>query len=207
MTVESNYNPGDIPNALKNIEDDNVLQIICLSCASNDLASNLEALGKFPEKENMYFFYNSISIVREIAKLVKDLSTSKLKKYFSDNTDTYFNKLECILNSFDNRSLSKSVLKPIRDFNFHYNFPKLDSDGKISMLITELKNLDSLSVGVKPKEDKVSPIRYTFADWFRNEYINNYLDITLVKQISTISADIVFFVDSLLFDVTKNNNG
>jgi hypothetical protein len=203
MTVESNYIPGDIPNTLKNIEDENVLQIISLSCASNDLASNLEALGKFPQKESMYFFYNSISIIREIAKLVKDLSASKLKKYFFDNTETYFNNLEYILTPFDDRSLSKSVLKPIRDINFHYNFPDLESDSKISMLITELKNLDSLSVGKKPKDDKISPIRYTFADWFRNEYINNYLDETLVKQISTISADIVFFVDSLLFDLTK----
>ena len=73
------------------------------------------------------------------------------------------------------------------------------------MLITELKNLDSLSVGEKPKEDKISPIRYTFADWFRDKYINNYLDETLVKQISTVSSDIVFFVDSLLFDLTKNS--
>ena len=49
MAIESKYVSGEIPNTLKYLEDDNLLQIIRFSCASNDLASNFEALGKFPK--------------------------------------------------------------------------------------------------------------------------------------------------------------
>jgi hypothetical protein len=206
MAIKSKYELLEIPNTLKNIEDENIIQIISLSCASNDLNSNLEALGKFPENEGEYFFHNSISIVREIAKLVNELSVSELKNYFSTNTEKSFKKLEGDLIPFHAESLSKSVLKPIRDVNFHYNFPKNSPDTTLSKLISKLKGLDTLDVGVKPKEDNIISIRYTYADRFLNEYINSHLDSDLVTQISTISVEILAFVDSLLADLIESNN-
>ena len=206
VAIESNYKSGEVPNALKNLEDENVLQLLRLSIASNDLASNFEALSKFPEKENGYFFYNSISIVRDIAKLVKELSGSEFKKYFSTETSKSFDKLERNLVPFHDESLSKSVLKPIRDVNFHYGFPKTTSDKKLSELIGKLKDMKNLDVGVKLKDDKLMSIRYTYADWFRNEYINSHLSDDLVKQISKVSVEIVAFVDALLADLIESNN-
>ena len=64
---------------VKDMKDKHILEIVRLSCVSNDLTSNIETIGEFPKKESMYFFYKKISIVREIAKLVK---------YLSENTET-----------------------------------------------------------------------------------------------------------------------
>jgi len=207
MAIESDYVPRDIPNSLKNLDDESILQIVRLSCASNDLATNSNSLGKFPEGENGYFFYNSISIVREIAKLIKELSTSSLKKYFSKHTLEQFQQLESSLVPFHEKSLSKSVLKPIRDVNFHYNFPSSGTYNSISELISTLKNMDNLNVGVKPKDNDLLSVRYTFADWFRNEYINSHLSSNLVNNIATVSVGIVAFLDSLMADLVKNSNG
>jgi len=207
MSSASNYVPGVIENALKNLKDESLLHVICLSCASNDLISNYNAQNMFPENEKGYFFYNSISIVREIAKLVNKLSDSKLKKYFSTNTSKSFDRLKDVLIPFHEESLSKSVLKPIRDFNFHYNFPQNPPDVTLSKLISKLKGKDSLEVAVKLKEDDLMSTRYTYADWFRNEYINSHLSSTLVKQIAITSFNIIEFVDLLLADLVESNNG
>ena len=206
MSIESNYGIGEIPNSLKNLDEISILQIIRLSCASNDLATNTYSLRKFPRGENGYFFYNSISILREIAKLIKELSNSKLYGVFSDNTVVEFSVLEKLLVPFHDKSLSKSVLKPIRDANFHYNFPNGNHDSLVKKLVSQLKSMEVLSVGVKPEEDDLLSIRYTFADWFRNEYINSHLDSGLVKSIATVSVGIVAFLDTLMADL-QNNNG
>ncbi len=206
MSIESSYAHGEISNSLKNIDDISILQIIRLSCASNDLATNHYSIKMFPNGENGYFFYNSISIAREIAKLIKELSGSKLSEVFSDNTAIQFHELETSLVPFHEKSLSKAVLKPIRDTNFHYNFPNSNQDTSVRELLSELKNMEKLNVGVKPEEGDLRSIRYTFADWFRNEYINSHLNSDLVSSIATISVGIVAFLDTLMADL-HNNHG
>lgn len=203
MKQESEYVPEEIDNILKNISDASALQIIRLSTASNDLMSNHKAISHFPDNENGYFFYNSISIVREVAKLVTEIPKSKLVNIFSGRTQSSFEILKKHLLPFNEDSLSKSALKPIRDVNFHYNFPKISSDTIVSSLLKEIKNNEKLEVGVKPKEEDLRSIRYTYADWFRNEYINSHLSSEIVSVISSIAIEIVAFLDSLQADIME----
>lgn len=203
MKHASEYELGEIDNILKNISDASALQIIRLSMASNDLMSNHKAICHFPDNENGYFFYNSISIVREVAKLVAEIRESKLVNIFSGRTQSSFEILKNNLLPFNEDSLSKSALKPIRDVNFHYKFPKISSDTKVSSLLQEIKNNEKLAVGVKPKEEDLRSIRYTYADWFRNEYINSHLSSEIVSVISSIAVEIVAFLDSLQADIME----
>lgn len=73
MKIQSEFETKEIPNSLKLLNEELIIQVIQLSCASNDLITNLNASGKFPEDENAYFFYNSICILREIAKQIKNI--------------------------------------------------------------------------------------------------------------------------------------
>jgi hypothetical protein len=203
MKQDSEYVPREIDNILKNISDASVLQIIRLSTASNDLMSNHKAISHFPENENGCFFYNSISIVREVAKLVTEMSNSKIINIFTDRTQSSFNMLKEHLLPFNEGSLSKSALKPIRDVNFHYKFPKSSTDTKVSSLLKEIKGIDKLTVGVKPTKEDLASIRYTYADYFRNEYINSHLSTELVSTVSSVAVEIVAFLDSLQVDVME----
>jgi len=203
MEQESEYIPRKVDNILKNLSNVNALQIIRLSTASNDLMSNHKALSYFSETENGYFFYNSISIVREVAKLVSEISKSKLISVFSSKTEESFEILKDHLLSFNDDSLSKSALKPIRDVNFHYSFPTISTDRKVSSLLQEIKASDKLLVGVNPKKDGLLSIRYIYADWFRNEYINSHLSSETVNVISIIAVEIIAFLDSLQVDIME----
>jgi hypothetical protein len=203
MEPKSEYIPREVDNILKDLDDDGALQIIRLSTASNDLMSNHKALSYFPDTEKGYFFYNSISIVREVAKMVPEISKSELINVFSSRTKDSFEVLKDHLLPFNDDSLSKSALKPIRDVNFHYSFPTKDIDRKVSSLLQEIKANDKLLVGVNPKNNGLLSIRYLYADWFRNEYINSHLSSDLVNVISTIAVEIIAFLDSLQVDIIE----
>lgn len=207
MSPVSKYTSGKLSNPLSNLEERYILQILSLSCASNDLTSNHEAISKFPLDESVYFFYNSISIVREVAKLVVAISKSDLSLYFSKQTELCFNNLRESLVPFEEGSLLKSILIPIRNANFHYSFPNGASNSKIMELLTELKSLEKLNVGVMRDENHLMSTRYEFANWFRNEYINSHLNNEVVETISTVSVEIIGFVDSLLADLMERKNG
>jgi hypothetical protein len=113
MDIESHFNNGVIANFLTNMDEVDILYLIRFSLASNDLISNLDALEPISKQEKSYFFYNSVSIVREIAKLVDEISSSSgFEATFSDDTAKSFNKLNENLKPFNEESLSKSVLKP-----------------------------------------------------------------------------------------------
>ena len=205
MKKNSEYVPCEIDNILKNISDESVLQVIRLSIASNDLMSNHKAIIHFPENESGYFFYNSVSILREVAKLVTEMSGSKIVNLFTERTQSSFSILKKHLLPFDDGSLSKSALKPIRDVNFHYKFPKSSTDSTVRSLLKEIKGIDKLAVGVKPTKEDLLSIRYTYADWFRNEYINSHLSTELVSLISGIAVEIVAFLDSLQVDIMEGS--
>ena len=205
MRRESNYSEGSFANPLVKLEDNTILKIVRLSCASNDLTSNHEAIKAFPKGENGYFFFNSISIVREVAKLVKEIANSDIRQLFSDNTEACFKKLETRLIPFDNESLSRSVLKPIRDSNFHYTFPEASSNERVSELLVELRESKELDVGVLPEENHLMSIRYTFAERFRNEYINSHLDNDIVMIVSEVTVGIIEFLDTLFDDLMEAN--
>lgn len=199
--MKSKYAKGFTENFSKNLDSKNLLNLIGLLIASNDLLTNIEAIEKFPENENSYFFYNSISIVRELALLVIEIEKSNLHEKFSKNTGDLFEKLKSELTPFHEKSLVKSVLKPIRDFTFHYNLSKTKDTKKLDAIVKELKALEEIEVGLSP--NKHSPIgqRYTFADRFRSDFVNQFLTKEIVSKVSIISVDVVCFADSLMADL------
>jgi len=204
--VQSKYKPGVIGNVFRALNSRHSLHLIGLSLASNDLAINLDAIGKYPENESSYFFYNSISIIRELALLVVEIDKSNLSQKFSKNTCDSFEKLKSELAPFHEKSLVKSVLKPIRDVTFHYNFAKSTDADKLELMIEHLKKLQKLEVGLVPYQHSPLAQRYTFADTFRNDFVNQFLTKNVVSKISAVSVDIVSFVDSLMADLAQEVN-
>jgi hypothetical protein len=201
--VQSKYESGSIGNVFRALDSKHTLHLIGLLLASNDLLLNLDAIGKFPKKESGYFFYNSISIIRELALLVVEIDKSNLPQKFSNNTFDSFEKLRSELTSFHDKSLVKSVLKPIRDVTFHYNFSKSKNAEKLHLLIKELRELEKIEVGLIPHQHSVLAQRYTFADTFRSEFINQFLTNEIVSKITAVSVGVVSFTDSLMADLTQ----
>ncbi len=204
--MESKYKPGFTGNVFRTLESGHSLHLFGLSLASNDLAINLDAIGKFPKSEGSYFFYNSISIIRELALLVVEIDRSNLSQKFSTNTCHLFEKLKSELAPFHEQSLVKSALKPIRDVTFHYNFSKSTEDDKLTLMVNQLKELNELEIGLIPNGHSPLTQRYTFADAFRNEFVNHFLTKDVVSKVSAVSVNVISFVDSLMADLAKEVN-
>jgi hypothetical protein len=198
---ESIFKKQEIENFLKKINDEQALYFLGLTLAANDLALNVDALNKFPSPENIYFFTISISIIREVASLIKNINSSELSKTFSEISRVKIKKLESDLASFENFSLTKSTLKPVRDHTFHYNYMKSNERSKISSCLYQLREKKSLEVGLIPDTRNILAQRYLFADEFRSNFINQFLSESVVTKISTIAVDLIAFVDSITADL------
>jgi hypothetical protein len=74
--MESKYKPKVIDNVFRALDDKQSLYLMGLSLASNDLAINLDSLDRYPDNERIYFFSNSISIIRELSHLVFEVDKS-----------------------------------------------------------------------------------------------------------------------------------
>lgn len=199
--MESKYTPSVARNVFVGLNSDESLKVLGLCLASNDLVSNLEAIRLIPESENSYFLYNSIAIVREIAKLVTRIKASTLSRRFSEGTHTAFQELVATLVPYHDTSLSKSVLKPIRDVTFHYDFTQSTEGAGWASILDELKKSKELDVGLVPDEHSILGQRYLFADAIRTHYVNRHLTTEIVSKISAVAVGIGVFVDSLLTDL------
>lgn len=80
--MSSKYKQELIENVFSILNDEQALFLMGLSLASNDLCINLESMANFSEEENIYFFVNSLSIIREIAKLVEVIENSDFMDFF-----------------------------------------------------------------------------------------------------------------------------
>ena len=133
--MESDFRKGTIVNVLRFLSDRQALVFFSLSSAFNDLTINLHAIGKFPTTENSYFFYSSISIVREIAPLVVEIRKSNFLDHFTSHSKELFSALHAELSAFDNTSIAKQTLKSIRDLTFHYNLNKSSDPEKVAAVL------------------------------------------------------------------------
>jgi len=199
--MESKYSPHVARNVFSALTSDESLRVLGLSLAANDLMSNLNAMGTLPEDETTYFFYNSIAIVREVAKLVVSTETSTLSERFSDETWTSFKELEAVLAPYHDASLARSVLKPIRDVTFHYDLTKSKEATHWNAILEETRRQEQLDVGISSDDRSLHGQRYTFADRLRTEYVNRFLTTEIVSQLSSVSVSIGVFVDFLLTDL------
>lgn len=178
--------------------------LIGLALATNDLLSNLHALRKFDNSENSYFFWSSLAIIRETASLVKNIDGSELRGRISKASVLALEELSAELLPFEEDSLTRKVLKPIRDNTFHYNFMNAAQNGEVQKVLHELKKGETLSVALNPGDSSLLGQRYPFADDFRSDIGNRYLSTETVKRISAISVAIGGLVDCLISDFTSN---
>ena len=203
--MESRFTATPIGNILHPLSDDDALRVIALSSAANDLTLNLEALRRFPESENMYFFVTSLSILRELAKLVSNIEESCFRGRMSSETRTLLQEVNSKLASFEAGSLVKNVLKPLRDVTFHYDYVNTTGPAKplIRQALSQIKAEKLLEVGFDAEGKSVLGQRYDFADRFRSSMLNQVLNSGLVSTLSTVAGNVVALVDSLLADLDR----
>lgn len=199
--MDSKYTQVEVDNVFKKLNDKQSLYLIGLSLASNDLVINNDSINRYPDSENGYFFSNSISIIRELAALVVAIDNSDLTQKFSDCTNDLFRQLKSDLMPFDDESLVRKVLKPIRDISFHYNFIKLGEMDEIKSVLNQLREENNISVGLLQDEKSILGQRYTYADSFRTNTTNQFLTTEIVSKISKVAVNVGTFVDSLVTDL------
>ena len=203
--MDSRFETNEIENFLSVLDDEDTLYVIGLSLAANDLISNVETLSRTPESENLYFFVTSLSIVRELAKLVTKMDGARFLEHLSDHSKDLFNKIKKELNPFEKDTLVKDVLKPLRDITFHYNYSEPSKRALIDVALSNLKANNIIKVEFI--KDGKSPLdqRYTYADNFRADMVNQLLNKELVSKITEVTVNIIAFVDSLLSDIKGRN--
>lgn len=166
-----------VANVLRELSREDALRLIALAQASNDLILNVEALEKFSESENLYFFVSSLSILRELAKLVASFDETGFEGKLSKETIGFLGELKACLASFESGSLVKGTLKPIRDVTFHYNH--VGEKGKVKNLVDQaislLESQDALEIGFLEGIESPNGQRYFFAEEFRSSILNQLL--------------------------------
>jgi hypothetical protein len=141
-------------------------------------------IDKSEAGEKNYHFAASLSILREIAKMVEPIEKLAFATRFSQG------------------SLAGGILKPIRNITFHYNFTKFDDKKRTYPLLAEIKNEHELKVRASSGDNSILRYRYTFADAFRSKLVASYLMKDLVGKIAVAAANVIAFTDSLLADLS-----
>lgn len=201
------YQKKKVGNIFRSLSKEDGLSLITLAQASNDLNLNIEAIGKFPETENMYFFVTSLSILRELAKVVAAIDENRFAGKMSNETIILLKEVKTCLASFETGSLVKETLKPIRDVTFHYDY--MGTNGKVKNMInaalSSIESQDGLEVGFLEGSDSPNVQRYFFAEAFRSNIVKQMLSEELVSKISAVSVSMVLLVESLLVDLQKDH--
>lgn len=202
--MDSNFEEREISNIFQVLDDRQSLLLIGLSLGANDLASNLDCLIRIPENESCYFFTNSISILRELAKIIVDIDKHDLCKYHSAKTSRIYEELRADLSSNNEGSFVWNVLKPVRDNSFHYNFldeKKKKITAEARKALSDLKKESSIAIRVPLNDQSLRGQRYTFADQFRVSATDHFLTAEITSQISANATNIHCYVDSLINDI------
>ncbi len=202
--MENKYKEASIKNVFKLLSDDSSLWFLGLCLASNDIFSFQKQKNNYRDEEETYHFSITLSILRELAKLISTAENVGIKKYFSSNTKDLFSELEQELKSFEEDSLAKGVLKPIRDTTFHYDFSKNNDKEKLLPFLEDLRKESELQVKIDPENTSILGQSYYFADIFRHKFHFNLLTKELVGKLSTVTCAVFAFVDSLLADLLSN---
>jgi len=200
--MTSPYESVFVNNVFQKLDTKCSLCVLGLCLASHDIALHHSLIDKSDAGEKNYHFAVSLSILREIAKMVESIEKLDFEKFFSQETKDLFRDLKRDLQPFDNDSLSKGTLDPIRNVTFHYNFTKADK--KITYpLLAEIKKEKKLEFRARSDDNSILRNRYTFADAFRSKLVASYLTTGLVKNISEAAVNVIAFTDSLLYDLAQ----
>lgn len=200
--MTSPYESGFAKNVFQQLDTECSLCVLGLCLASNDIVLHHSLIDKSEAGEKNYHFAASLSILREIAKMVEPIEKLAFAMRFSQGTKDLLQDLKRDLQPFQDNSLTKGTLKPIRDFTFHYDFTRVDQN-KIDSLIDEIKKEKKLEFRAKSDDNSILRNRYTFADAFRSKLEESYLTKDLVDQITVAAMNVIAFTDSLLADLSR----
>jgi hypothetical protein len=200
--MTSPYESGFTNNVFQHLDTKCSLCVLGLCLASNDITYHRSLIDKSHAAERNYHFAASLSILREIAKIVELIENLAFIKYFSHGTKDLLKSLKRDLQPFEDDSLTKGTLKPIRDFTFHYDLTKADQN-KIDSLLYEIKKETELKVRAISGDNSILRYRYIFADAFRSKLVVSYLTEDLVHKITVAAVNVIAFTDSLLADLSR----
>ena len=198
--MTSPYENGISKNVFQLLDTDCSLCVLSLCLASNDMVFHIKSNNSEPE-EKYYHFTVTLSILREVAKIIDKIDNLKFIKHVSQETKDLLHDLKRDLQPFHDNSLSKGTLKPIRDITFHYDFTKADEE-ITSQLLAEIKNEHKLKTRASSGDNSILRYRYTFADTFRSKLVDSYLTKDLMDKIPVTVVNVIEFTDSLLADLS-----
>jgi hypothetical protein len=199
--MTSIYEKGFTKNVFQQLDTDSSLCVLGLCLASHDIAFHSTLSSNSEPEEGSYHFAASLSILREVAKIIGRVDKLAFTTYFSQETKNLLKDLIGDLQPFHNGSLAKGTLKPIRDVTFHYDFPEANQN--INSLLAEIKKEPKLPVRARSDDHSILRHRYTFADAFRGKLIDSYLTKDIVDQISVATVNVMTFTDSLMTDLSS----
>jgi hypothetical protein len=191
--MPSPYESGFVKNVFRQLDTECSLCVLGLCVASHDIAWHRTLIDNSEVEEASYHFPASLSILREVAKIVMKIEGLPFRTHFSQKTEDLLQHLKRDLMPFQDDSLTKGTLKPIRDVTFHYDFAKADQ----RRIEPELK------VRASSGDNSIVRYRYTFADAFRSTLVASYLTKDVVDQITVAVVNVIAFTDSLLADLSS----
>ena len=200
--MTSPYEIGISKNVFQQLDIECSLCVLSLCLASNDMVFHIKPIGNSEAEEKNYHFAVSLSILREVAKIVDKIDNLKFIKYFSQETKDLLRNLKRDLQPFHDNSLSKGILKPVRNITFHYDFTKADKE-ITSQLLAEIKNERKLKTRASSGDNSILRYRYTFADAFSSKLVESYLTKDLMDNIPVTVVNVLEFTDSLLADLSS----
>ncbi len=202
--MTSPYESGFAKNVFQQLDTECSLCVLGLCLASHDMALHRSLIAKSEASEageKNYHFAALLSILREVAKIIKKIDNLTFIKHFSEDTKGLLENLKEYLLPFQDASLTGGVLKPIRNITFHYDFIEADEE-RTYPLLAEIKNERELKVRASSGDNSILRYRYTFADAFRSKLVASYLTKDLVDKITVAVVNILAFTDSLLADLS-----
>jgi len=200
--MTSPYESGFVKNVFQQLDTECSLCVLGLCLASHDIAWHRTLIDNSEVEESSYHFPASLSILREVAKIIMKIEGLPFRTHFSQKTEDLLQHLKGDLMPFQDDSLTKGTLKPIRDVTFHYDFAKADQT-RIGSLLDEIKNECELKVRASSGDNSILRYRYTFADAFRSKLVASYLTKDVVDQITVAAVNVIAFTDSLLADLSS----
>lgn len=203
--MTSKHEGGFATNVFQHLDARCSFYVLGFCLASHDIAYHRELINRLINngegEEANYHFAVSLSILREVAKLVDRVDKVALTTRFSQDTTDLFRDLKKDLQSFQKNSLTKGTLEPIRNITFHYDLDKADQ--KITgSLLAQIKKQHELRVRANSADNSILRYRYTFADEFRSKLVENYLTKDIMNQITLAAVNVIAFTDSLMADLS-----
>ena len=199
--MTSPYESGVSKNVFQQLDTESSLCVLSLCLASNDMVFHIKPTDNSEPEEKNYNFAVTLSILREVAKIIGKIDNLKFIKHVSQETKGLLHDLKRDLQPFHDNSLSNGTLKPIRNITFHYDFTKADKE-ITSQLLAEIKNEPKLKTRASSGDNSISRYRYTFADTFRSKLVDSYLTKDLMNNIPETVVNVLEFTDSLLADLS-----